>query len=292
MTKAGAQTVLLCGPADVVRCARKRDPDSHKGDDGVCLVVGGCSDLVGAPALAAQAALASLRTGTDLVRVAAPEKVAWVINSFSADLITQKLRGPCLSEKHLKEVLAEANKADAVLMGPGAGLHKETVAFFRKAIPKIRKPLILDADALKAAKGMKFSGKVLITPHAREFEVFSGKKVPKLLSKRMQAVAAVAKKHKCVVLLKGRFDIVSDGKTTKVNNTGNPGMTVGGTGDILAGLCLGLAAKKNNLLDTACAAAYLNGKAGDILHAVKGYTFIASDFLLVIPKLLKKWGFK
>ena len=232
-----AGMVLLCGPQDVVKCAKKRDADSHKGDNGVALVVGGCSDLVGAPALGAQAALASLRTGIDLVRVAAPEKVAWVINSFSADLITKKLRGSHVGERHLKEVLAEAGKADAVLMGPGMGLHKETVAFVRKAIPQIKKPLVLDADALKAAKGMKFNGRVLLTPHAREFEIFSGKKLPKELSKRIRVVESVAKKHQCVVLLKGRFDIVSDGKTTKVNKTGNVGMTVGNTGDVPARPC-------------------------------------------------------
>ncbi|HIH17160.1 MAG TPA: NAD(P)H-hydrate dehydratase [Candidatus Diapherotrites archaeon] len=292
MTKPGSQMVWLCSPADVVRCARKRRPDSHKGENGVALVVGGCNELVGAPALGAQAALASLRTGIDLVRVMAPEKVAWVINSFSPDLITLKLRGSHLGERHVREVLAEAAKADAVLIGPGMGLDPETRSFVRRVLPKIRKPLIVDADALKAAKGLKFKGPALITPHAKEFEAFTGKKLPKELSKQIKAVEAAAKKHRCVVLLKGRFDVVSDGKTTKVNKTGNAGMTVGGTGDVLAGICLGLAASKNGLLDVACAAAYLNGRAGDILHAVKGYTFIASDFLIVIPRLLKKWGFK
>ncbi len=288
-----AEAAQIIGPGDVLRCAKKRVPDSHKGQNGVALVVGGSNALVGAPALSAQAALAAMRTGIDLVTVAAPEKVAWVVNSFSPDLMTTKLRGPRVTEEHLKEVLALAAKADAVLMGPGMGLDKETIAFVRKAVAKIKKPLVLDADALKAAKGTKFNGRVLITPHAKEFEIFSGRKLPAPanLKKRVKVVEEVARKHHCVVLLKGRVDIVSDGKATRLNKTGNPGMTIGGTGDVLAGLCLGLAAKGNTLFDAACAAAYLNGKAGDILLALQGTTFLASDLLRVIPKLLKKGGF-
>lgn len=271
---------------DVRKCFHKRRPDSHKGDNGKVLVVGGSNDLVGAPALAALAALSCYRTGVDLVTVIAPEKAGFIINRYSPDLIVRKVKGSSFSETDAKNVLDLSKKADCVLIGPGIGQDKKTANFVKKVVSKCGKPMILDADAIKAMKGKKFSGKVLITPHAVEFQIFSGKNPHK---NREKIVKQTAKKHDCVILLKGKIDAISDGRKVKLNKTGNAGMTVGGTGDVLAGICAALVAQKNSLFDSACAAAFINGAVGDILLRKKGHGFTASDFLSEIPEVLKKY---
>lgn len=285
--------------SDVKACYKPRSAYSHKGENGRVLIVGGSKDLVGAPALAAAAALAALRAGVDLVVVAAPEKPGWVINQYSPDIIVKKFRGEVFSARHVKEISSLAKGFDAVLIGPGLGRKKKTLAFAKALVNKIEKikikggkiPLVLDADAIKACAGMRFSCPAVITPHAREFEVFSGVKVPRRRNapEVAKTVKAAAKKHNCTILLKGHTDVISDGRDVKLNRTGNAGMTVGGTGDVLAGICAALLALRNQPFSAACAAAYINGKAGDMLLKSKGYGFVAGDLPGEIPKIIKNF---
>ncbi|MEK6941366.1 MAG: NAD(P)H-hydrate dehydratase, partial [archaeon] len=257
------------------KCIKKRDPGSFKGQNGKVLVIGGNDDLIGAPALAAQSALAVLRSQTDLVTVLAPKKCGFVINTYSPDLIVKKVDGKFFSERHLKIALENAEKADAVLIGPGLGLNEQTKKFVKKFAEKNHKPLVVDADAIKALAGHRFSHKAIITPHQKELEIFCGKKIG---AKKELTAKETAKKYNCVVLLKGRIDIISDGNIAFYNRTGNAGMTVGGTGDVLAGFCAAFAAKGTKLLDAAVCAAYINGLVGNCLKKKFGYGFIASDF--------------
>ena len=272
--------------ADVGKCLKKRPKPAHKGQNGKVLVVGGSEDYVGAAALAGNAALAALRGGVDLVTVAAPEKVAWSVNRMSPDLITKKFLGKVFGERHVKDVLKLSKGFDAVLIGPGIGLSAGTRKFVRAVVKGVKVPVVVDADAIKAVKGMRFNGQVLLTPHAKEFETCFGKTVSPSLKGNVELVKKTSKGKNCVILLKGMADIVSDGKKVKVNRTGNEGMSVGGTGDVLAGICTGFVALGNNLFDSACAAAYANGKAGDILLRKKGYGFLASELLLELPKVI------
>lgn len=266
------------------KCIKKREPDSFKGQNGAVLVIGGNDDLIGAPALAALSALSVLRSQTDLVTVLAPKKCGFVINTYSPDLIVKKVDGKFFSERHLKTALENAEKADAVLIGPGLGLNKHTKKFVKKFAEKTSKPLVADADAIKALAGHMFSQNALITPHQKELEIFCGKKIGK---KKEKTAKDTAKKHNCTVLLKGRIDIISDGNTVFYNKTGNAGMTAGGTGDVLAGICTAFAAKGAKMIDAAASAAYINGLAGDRLEKKLGYGFIASDFLKEIPIAIK-----
>src|SRR3989344_3862748 len=118
----------FCSLKEVYVIMSKRKPNSHKGDNGEVLVVGGSEDYVGAVALAG---LAAFRAGVDWVTIAAPEKVARAISCLSANLITKKLKGSFFSSKHLKEVLKLSEKHDVVLIGNGIGLRKETVGFVK-----------------------------------------------------------------------------------------------------------------------------------------------------------------
>ncbi len=269
---------------------KKRSPDSHKGENGTCLVIGGSADFAGAPALAAMASLSCLRAGVDLCIVAAPENPGWVINSYSPDLIVKKLAGNTFSKKHIGRVFGIQKKADVALLGPGLGRNRQALAFAREFAKRNKKPIVIDADALRACAGMKFSAPALLTPHAKEFEVFTGKHIFGLgIAQKMRIAAQAANKHHCTILLKGRNDIITDGKRVFINRTGNAGMTVGGTGDVLAGLCTGFIALGLSPLHAASAAAFINGKIGDALMAKMGCSFIASDFILQIPRWAKKF---
>ncbi len=268
---------------------KKRKSDSHKGQNGKVLVIGGSRDLIGAPALAAMSSLACLRNGVDLVTIICPEKAGLVINTYSLDLIVKKVKGNCFSKKHLKEIIALEKNNDVVLIGPGLGVEKGTIALVKEVVKKTKKPIVIDADAIKACAKMKFNGNALLTPHEKEFEIFSGKKINELnISEKSKIIRETAAKHNCIILLKGKTDIISDGKKIVLNKTGNSGMTVGGTGDILAGLCAGFCAMKMSLFESAQASAFVNGKIGDSLLKEKGIGFIASDFVEKIPEWTKK----
>ncbi|MEK6957710.1 MAG: NAD(P)H-hydrate dehydratase [archaeon] len=279
--------------AQIKKIFKKRKPDSHKGQNGRVLVIGGSSDLVGAPGLAAVASLAALRAGTDLVTVLAPEKAGFAINSYSPDLIVKKVSGKFFAPKHMKKAIELAEKADAIVIGMGIGKEKASMRFCREFVKKNVKPIVIDADALRACKGMKLKGNAIITPHQNEFLEFTGKKIAdKNPGEKIILVKEAAKKHNCVILLKAKTpkyaNVVSDGKSVSLNNTGNAGMTKGGTGDVLAGLCGAYIALGAKPLEAARAAAFVNGKIGDELKNEMGYGFVASDFAKKIPNWTKK----
>jgi len=269
--------------SDVKKLIKKRPEDSYKGKNGSVLVIGGCEHYVSAPALSA---LAALRTGIDFIQVASSEKAAYAINGFSIDFITKKMKGDFLSDKHIDELLEFAADFDAVLLGPGLGKRPETKSFVNSCVSKCEVPLIIDADGIQQLDLGNVKG--LLTPHKREFEILFGIKPPKDLKQKINLVQSKAKEYRCTILLKGPIDIISDGKNTKLNYAGNPGMTVAGTGDLLSGLCAGFIAQKNSLFDSACGAAYVNGAIGDELKKTKGYGFVSSDFIPLIADYIYK----
>ncbi len=248
----------------------------HKGENGKLLIVGGSRDYVGCLALAG---LAALRTGIDLVYIAAPEKVAWSLNSYSPDLITIKLPGDRLAGLHFNEINAILNRADAVLLGTGSGTSPSTKALFDELV-KIKKPKIIDADALKLIDPLALKNAIL-TPHKKEFEIAFGEKPSR------ETLLKFARPDR-VILLKGEVDLISDGRNVYENKTGNSGMTVGGTGDTLAGIVAGLVCQGLDLIEAAKLGVRINGLAGDLAFNKFGYGLLASDLLDQIPEVMKK----
>lgn len=280
---------IIAGPGDVEAAIVPRMPEAHKGQFGRLLVIGGSQTYTGAPTLVA---LAAYRTGTDLVFVAAPEKTAHAVSSISPDLITIKLPGDNFLLVHLRVLREHLEKASAVAVGPGLGLEKQTVSAIRRIVPVVRqakKPLLLDADALKALGVVKkkvFDSSTVLTPHAGEFQAISGKAPSKNLKVRANEVKEFASRSGAVVLLKGHTDVISDGTRLKLNNTGNPGMTVGGTGDVLSGIVAGLMAQGVDGFRAAVAGAFVNGAAGDLAQERYGYHLTPTDLLEHIPRIL------
>ena len=278
------------GPGDVLKVRKPRPPDSHKGDFGRLLVVGGSETYFGAPAFVA---LSALRVGVDLVYVAAPYDAAMAVSSYSPDIITIKLRGERLSESHLPILESALSKVDAVVIGPGLGLDEETsraiIGYFQLEEAS-KKPTVVDADALKiSAKIGDWSLKQsVLTPHAGEFAILRGKQPADDLGERSSQVKEAALERHATILLKGPVDVISDGNLVRLNRTGNPGMTVGGTGDVLSGIVGGLLAHGFGTLDSAVAGAFVNGAAGDLAVKEKGYHITASDLIAYIPAVLDR----
>ena len=276
------------GPGDVQLVLKPRLKESHKGDFGRLLVIGGSETFSGAPALVA---LAALRTGVDLAYVAAPEKTAHAIAAMSPDLITVKLDGGHLNPSNVPALKNYVERVNAIVLGPGLGLHtetRETVKAVIETVENFGKPLLLDADGLKAFAEFKRKLKVpvVFTPHAGEYAILTGKALPEKIMDKVSEVKGTAAELDAVLLLKGPTDIISDGIRFKLNFTGNPGMTVGGTGDVLSGVVGAFLAQGADPFEAAVAGAFVNGAAGDFVFEKKGYHMVATDLLKWIPKVL------
>lgn len=272
----------LVGPGDAKFALRKKG--EHKGQNGKLLVIGGSEDYFGAPYLASKAASYLV----DLVYLAMPEYSARRIND--PNIILRPFQGENFRKDDVEDVLTIAEGVDAVVIGPGIGVRAGTKDFVLEFLRWCEKPVIIDADALKALaedldvlKGKNF----VLTPHAGEFKILFGEKPEGSLEERSKLVVEKAKTAGGTILLKGAYDIISDGESWKYSKTGNKGMTTGGTGDVLAGLVGALLALGNSPLRAASAGAFLNGLAGDMVKEEMGENFTALDVAKKVPQAVK-----
>jgi NAD(P)H-hydrate epimerase len=234
----------FAGPGDVNLVGKQSVFGAHKGDFGRLLVVGGSNLFSGAPALASMAAL---RSGIDIVYTASPEKTAHAISAISSDLISIKLQGDNLHSDNVSELEPYLAMVDAVVLGPGLGLERETFEFvnlFVEKVEKAGKALLLDADGLKAFAKFKRPLQVplVLTPHMGEYAVLAGQKLSEKedLESKISLIQRTAKELEAILLVKGKTDVICSPNKVKLNFTGNNSMTVGGTGDVLAGIVGGL----------------------------------------------------
>jgi NAD(P)H-hydrate epimerase len=268
---------LFVGPGDL-RLVGRRSLESHKGDSGRILVIGG-GPYTGAPALTA---LAALRAGADIVTVAAPRRAAKTISCFSPNLIVRELSEDHLSPRDLPALQDLIASHDVVVMGMGLGRHTDTRDALSSIIPLAEK-VVIDADAL--LPGLPLKG--IITPHAGEFQRISGISLLDLdYKERTEPLKGYAREKGITVLLKGKVDLITDGEVMRANTTGNPGMTVGGTGDVLAGIVAAFYAR-TSALRAASAAAFVNGRAGDLVYLEKGFGMLATDLVESIPQAMR-----
>ncbi|WP_296789439.1 NAD(P)H-hydrate dehydratase [uncultured Methanobrevibacter sp.] len=273
-----------------------RDKSSHKGNNGSLLIVGGSKDYSGAPAIAGMAAIGA---GADLVYVASPYDAAQAIKFTSPDLIVNSLEGEKLSLTHLNDILTLADKVDAVLIGSGAGIDEDTSKLFNVLVAKIKKPVVLDADALKQVdlSLIKNREDIILTPHIFEFKSFFNVKDSLKLDidsydfekvdENITEFQRISRQIKGSVIVKGQYDLILNGTRFRINKSGNAGMTVGGTGDALAGICASLLSQGLNSFDSACLGVFINGIAGDEAFKVKGNGFSATDLVSYIGSVIK-----
>ncbi len=271
----------------------KRAADSHKGMNGRILIVGGSIDYYGAPLLCGYGAL---HGGADLAYIFVPECNFEVSRTHYPDFIVRKFAGDYLDMKAVTPIIEFAKKCDVLLMGPGIGDREESSEAMKSIIENSPVPMLLDASAIQVLQKIKnfpLKHKVVITPHHNEFEHLTGKdvKVSGSPSGKVVLARTVATDLKINILLKGPQSIVAseDGKTA-MNTTGNAGMTVGGSGDVLSGYIAALMAQGANPYDACRIGAYVYGKAGDSLFKQKGYGFTASDLAFELPFAIRQFS--
>ncbi len=302
----------------------QRKPWTHKGEHGYVLIVAGSKRYSGSPVFNAMSAL---RAGVDLITIIGPKRAMDIAATFAPDIIAYPLEGDWLEEKHILEILEIGKNFNSLIIGGGLGRNGKTLEVIRQIIKKINLPMVIDADAIYALVGQRDilkNKKVVITPHIREFEILTGEKVlpdtseigyfrsqidadmkgadqrryprqsacyPRqsaILKDRQEKTKKWAKKLAVTILLKGYIDVISDGQKIFLNKTGSPFMTKGGFGDTLAGICGAILARGISPFESACAAAYINGKAGELAAQKYGEGVLASDIFDGIHKVIKE----
>jgi ADP-dependent NAD(P)H-hydrate dehydratase / NAD(P)H-hydrate epimerase len=249
---------------------------------GRVFVIGG-GPFTGAPALAAQSAL---RAGADLSFVAAPDAVAGEIQGYAEDLIVQPYEGDRLTPEQVDGLVETAEGYDdTVVLGPGLGNADETIEAAKSFLESFTGRAVVDADALPAIPDLDTDATLVCTPNRKELAKMGGPDADDL-REATDGIEALAADLGHVVLTKGATDVVSDGERTRVVRTGNTGMKVGGTGDVLAGIVAGLFGTVD-AFDAACAGSYVNGRAGDLLYDEHGEGLLASDLLDTVPAAIR-----
>ncbi len=255
----------------------QRRPDSHKGDNGKVAIIGGSSFQHGAPIFSALAAEAS---GVDLIFLALPKIHQDIARMQSLNFQVHPFHGDELATEDLGPLTEMLATVDVAVIGPGLSRTSGALKLIRTLIESAPCPLVLDASALQDWTLTAAEGKTaVVTPHLGELE-------------RMGLVPAqipdVAKKHGVVVHLKGHTDRITntDGATVEVKG-GNAGLTVGGTGDALAGLIAGLIAQQVAPAEACVTASEVIKRAGTILFETKGYGYTTREVIEGIPRVLK-----
>jgi NAD(P)H-hydrate epimerase len=269
--------------------------DSHKGDFGHVLVVGGSVGKAGAAALAGMAAL---RAGAGLVTVATAKAALSTVAGFFPELMTEALeetQAGTISMKAFDQGRMEAllKGKSMVAIGPGISRHPESAEFVRTLVARCEIPVVLDADGLNAFEGCadQLDGskrRLIVTPHPGEMARLTGLQTEAVQKDRLGVARRFAAEHRCVVILKGWRTLVAlnDGRVW-VNTTGNPGMATGGTGDVLTGMVAGLVAQypeEQHGVGPWLASVHLHGLAGDLARQeLSESSMTASDLLQFLP---------
>ncbi|MCA9820308.1 MAG: NAD(P)H-hydrate dehydratase [Nitrosarchaeum sp.] len=273
--------------SDIRKFIPSRKFSSRKGDNGVVLVVGGSYLYHGAPILSSMAAL---RCGTDLVYTAVPKTNVTSTRSFSPNLIVIPLADQKLTRGTVTKLLGMLPRnLDAATIGMGLAIQeKNALINLVKSLLDKDVRLSLDASALFPDVLQFLCDKnVVVTPHAGEFQRLFGVSPPISKNERTKMVEKYALDHGITVLLKGPTDIISDGKTTFLYEKKTPAMTVGGTGDVLSGLVAGMLSKNRNTVESASAAAFINGLAGKKAQKNLGLHMTSMDLIDELPGAMK-----
>ena len=266
---------------------KERNPDSHKGHYGRILLLCGSRGYTGAAALSAMGAL---RAGAGVVYLGVPSGVY--------DIIATKLWEPVVlplpdengrfSADAAEYILPMLNRVDAVLIGPGLGVSQGIFHVVETILKSCNKPVVLDADGINVLSAHKDILRdrcypTIVTPHDGEFCRIGGQ----LTDNRQESAERLAKDLQCIVLLKGHRTVITDGVSTYINETGNPGMATGGSGDVLAGIIVSLLGQGLVPLTAAACGAWLHGAAGDLCAKEIGqYGMLPQDMLKALPRLL------
>lgn len=279
----------------VKSCFDKRRMNSNKGDFGHLLNICGSYLMPGAAVIAAKAAL---KTGAGLVKCLFPKSIYWVMTSHLIQPIFSPVsenEDKTLSMGALTRILEELKWADCVALGPGIGSNDDTQVLVNQIIKESKVPVILDADGINSVipniDVLKDSlSDIVITPHPGEMARLINESALYVQENRIDVAGAFAKEYGCIVVLKGTNTVITDGKELFVNTTGNAGMAMGGTGDMLTGMIASFIAQGISPFNAAKCAVYIHGLCGDITAeeiSTRGMT--VEDMLELLGALMSEF---
>ena len=264
-----------------------RNANTHKGDYGKILLLCGSRGYTGAAALSAMGAL---RTGAGLVYLAVPESIYAIEATKLLEPVVIPLpdKDGMFAQAACDKVNSMISNMDGILIGPGIGQSNGPLSLLESVLNNAKCPVVVDADGINILSRHKDilrerTSPTILTPHDGEFVRIFGH----IAEDRCQCAADLATELGCIVLLKGHRTIITDGDICYINQTGNPGMAKGGSGDVLAGMIVSLIGQGIAPLEAAASAAWLHGRAGDLCADSLGqYGMLPQDMVNVLPKLL------
>ena len=278
----------------------RRSKDSHKGTYGTLLSVTGCRNMPGAAVLSGKAAL---RSGLGLLKqCAVPEYIGTMAASFPEPVyIPVKCdKDGYYTEENAEMLIAASEKSDAVLIGCGLGCTESTRALVRRLIPAVKCPLVIDADGLNCIADdpeilCRASHQVIITPHPAEAGRLAGCSTKEIQSDRMKTVSRFTERFpEVITVLKGAGTLTASGNRVFENPTGNPGMSTGGSGDVLAGIAASFAAQNRgaaSLFDLAVSAVWIHGRAGDLAaEHLSEFSMLPEDIISFLGMVFRELG--
>lgn len=265
----------------------KRDSDTHKGDYGKLLLICGSRGYTGAAALCA---LGALRSGAGLVYLAVPESIYEIeaVKLLEPVIFPMPDEGGMLSVQAVEKIDALLPKMNAIAIGPGLGQSEGTFQVVKHVLQSAKCPVILDADGINVVSKHTHIlrdriAPTVLTPHDGEFLRMG----QRLTDDRCQSAVEAAIHLECIMVLKGHKTVITDGKSCYVNNTGNPGMATGGSGDVLTGIIASLIGQGLDPLQAAACGAWLHGAAGDrCAQQIGQYGMLPQDMLQILPQII------
>lgn len=269
-----------------------RNKDSHKGDFGRVLLIGGSPGMAGAIGLAGMAAL---RAGAGLVRLAVPRDIQATVASYSCCYMTMSFEASddATGDAVMKDLVGGLDWASVIVIGPGLGTGSMQQKLAMSLYFNAHQPMVVDADALNAlaesnADPARHAGSRILTPHPGEFQrLIHSQSMPR--AEMEEAAISLARQANVTILLKGHRTLITEGHRTFHNSTGNPGMATGGTGDVLSGMIGSLLGQGLNPLDAARLAAHWHGLAGDhVANSIGQHSLLASDIVEALGMVSEK----
>ena len=272
-----------------------RKTDSHKGDYGRVFILAGSRGMSGACVLTS---LAALRSGAGLVTVGVPASLCGPLARRLAEAIMKPLpetHDGTVSKKAIPIIRKFLSSQDVLAVGPGLSQNSETQSVVRKLILESQIPMVIDADGLNSFKGKSdllknIKAPTVLTPHPGEFVRLFGGQKPKGDFERRKRALEISIEYKVVVVLKGHHTVVASPRgEIYINQTGNPGMATGGSGDVLTGIISAFLGQRLSPFDAACFGVYVHGLVGDLAAKDKGeISLIAGDLIDFLPKAFSK----
>ena len=282
------ESLLEIEPRNIKEWLPPRKPDTHKGDYGEILLLCGAVGYTGAPVMAARAAA---RTGAGLIYLGVPESIYPIVAGKLTEPVVFPLpdRDGMLSKEAVPEITRRLKTCDACLVGCGLGRSEGTFEVVKSVLANTSCPAVLDADGINVLAGhidvlRSAACPVILTPHEGEFLRLGGD----LTAGRLEAAKKMHEKTGATVLLKGHRTLICGEEGCYINRCGNPGMAVGGSGDVLAGIIVSLLGQGLSPEKAAALGAYLHGKAGDRCRDLYGeYSMLPTDMIEALPEILK-----